>query len=333
MQKRPLGEFELIGLIKDLFSDMPGEDMEGIGDDCSVIPFSEKESFLISTDMLLEGVHFLTSKIDPYDLGRKTISVNLSDIAAMGGRPVASFLSIGLPADITEEWRERFIAGYKSVSQEFSVPLLGGDTASSKHGIALNVTVIGRTDKCNIKRRGDARTGDFICVAGKLGDSVAGLRLLLSNDGKLGENEKYLIKRHNDPVALVREGEWLGCRNEVHAMMDVSDGIASDLNHILRASDKGAVVDVEKLPVSNALKKVAGERQWDMHELAAAGGEDYALLFTADAEGFTLLADSFRHEFGSDLFIIGKITDSPAITTWTQEGKVIYPEYKGFTHF
>ena len=236
-------EFGFIDRIKDLFATLPDNGFEGIGDDCAVLPVGGGESLVFTTDMLAEGVHFLRAATSSRELGRKSLAVNLSDVASMGARPVATLLSLSLPDDATGAWAEEFMQGYRELSQEFGVTLAGGDTTRSAAGITINVTAIGRAADTHIKRRSGARPGDVIFTAGALGASGAGLRDILA-----GRYDTPAAAVHRNPRPQVAEGVWLGQRHEVHAMMDISDGLASDIRHIMERSGVGAAIDTERIP-------------------------------------------------------------------------------------
>ena len=261
-------EFGFIDHIKELFAALPDNGFEGIGDDCAVLPVGEGESLVFTTDMLAEGVHFLRPATSPRELGRKSLAVNLSDVASMGARPVATLLSLSLPADTAGTWAEEFMLGYRELSEAFGVTLAGGDTTRSAAGITINVTAIGRIADAHIKRRSGARPGDAILVAGELGLSGAGLHDILA-----GRYDTPAAAAHRNPLPQVAEGIWLGARSEVHAMMDLSDGLASDIRHIMERSGVGAAIDIGRIPLAQGADV----------ETAACGGEDYKLLLTADA--------------------------------------------------
>lgn len=261
-------EFGFIDHIKELFAALPNNGFEGIGDDCAVLPVGEGESLVFTTDMLAEGVHFLRSATSSRELGRKSLAVNLSDVASMGARPVATLLSLSLPADTAGTWAEEFMLGYRELSEAFGVTLAGGDTTRSAAGITINVTAIGRIADAHIKRRSGARPGDAILVAGELGLSGAGLHDILA-----GRYDTPAAAAHRNPQPQVAEGIWLGARPEVHAMMDLSDGLASDIRHIMERSGVGAAIDIGRIPLAQGADV----------ETAACGGEDYKLLLTADA--------------------------------------------------
>lgn len=310
------GEFGLIEQIRRRFGDIPLAGMTGIGDDCAIIPQGEDRSWVVTTDMLVEDVHFLRFRITPFDLGYKSLAVNLSDVAAMGVAPCASFLSLALPTDLSEGWIEAFTEGYHALSARYGVPLLGGDTTSSHQGISISVTAIGQGPNASIKRRSDARSGDTILVTGLLGDSAQGLQELLS-----GGVDSDFIRIHHHPEPAVNEGVWLGSQPAVHAMMDLSDGMASDLKHILEASGRGAEVSIEEIPTRVSV------------ELAVTGGEDYQLLCTADTETVPELQRQFEARFSRPLYAVGRITSGEPTILWKQHGQIVHPDWKGFTHF
>ncbi|MFI3331096.1 MAG: thiamine-phosphate kinase [Rikenellaceae bacterium] len=306
-------EFGFIEQIKSLFLNLGDENIEGIGDDCAIIPVSEDESFVITTDILVEDVHFLISAISAYELGRKSLAVNLSDVASMGSRAVASMLSIAVSSELRGEWLSEFMRGYHSLSLEHNVKLIGGDTSSSKGKIAINVVAIGRVENKNIKKRSAAKVGDGIYVVGKLGESAKGLQDILH-----GDNTSYLAKIHNTPRAQLLEGEYLGGCSEVNAMIDLSDGLASDLGHILELSGVDARVDLDAVPTD-----------FD-YQTAVCGGEDYKLLFTSKDEKFM---ENYK---GEQIYKIGEIIakkDTNPKIHWILNGCKTENDWKGFTHF
>ncbi len=317
MDLKELGEFGLIERIKEALGGPMPDGVLGIGDDCAVLPQTGGMETLVSTDMLLEGSHFLRGDIPARLLGWKSAAVNFSDIAAMGGRPVGSFLSLGLPAGLDSDWMDAFLAGYKECSQYCGAPLLGGDTTTSQDGIAINVTVIGQCQRGRSRKRSSAVPGDLICVTGPLGDSAAGLQAILQ--GVRGsEDAKALVERHYRPVPRVSEGQALAATPGVHAMMDISDGVASDLRHILKASGVGAAVRTQDVPLSAELRRVCAQQGWDATSLALTGGEDYELLFTM-APGT---------EPPVPYFVIGTITKEKTLV-WEGSSQ----DFIGFRHF
>ena len=320
------GEFGFIDFIKEHFKAPDG--VMGIGDDCAVLPtypISEGPGeLLVSTDLLMEGVHFLRKESSPEDIGWKAAAVNLSDIAAMGGSPVATFLSIALPKDAQGEWAERFINGYAEISDLFDVPLLGGDTTSSLRDIAINVCVLGRCPSGKAITRSGARPGDVIYVTGPLGDSAAGLQAILKNLERT-EDVATLIHRHKRPQPRIRAASDLIATDLVGAMMDISDGIASDLRHILKASGVGAIVELDRLPLTEEFMRVCKEQNWSAYELATGGGEDFELLFTAPA-GLEKRTDIIT------VYPIGRIVEGSGLQ-WFHGGVRTDFDTTGYEHF
>ena len=310
-------EFLFIKAIAERFADLPAHGFEGIGDDCAVLPVGDGEALLFTADLLTEGVHFLRTATSARELGRKSLAVNLSDVAAMGGRPVATLLSLSLPADATGAWIDEFMEGYHELSKKFGVALVGGDTTRSEGGIVINVTAIGRASLDRIKRRSDARAGDTIFVTGELGASGAGLQDILA-----GRFDTPLATLHRNPQPQVDAGIWLGGRSEVHAMMDLSDGLASDIGHILERSHCGAAIDTERIPVA------AGADA----RLAACGGEDYQLLLTADSAAAKQLMRDFKEVFGRPLYPVGRMVEGSELV-WLQKGQPISLDWQGFSHY
>jgi len=328
-----IGEFGLIEeYIAPEFKDLVKKHMTGIGDDCSIVPINENTSHIFTTDMLIEKTHFLRDKITPYQLGFKSLAVNLSDIAAMGGIPIGSYISIGLPKDISLKWIEEFMHGYKALSQKENVPLLGGDTTSSESSIIINVGISGEIKNQNIKKRSDAKEGDIICLTGETGNSAAGLQALFK-DLPVDESTKPLYDQHLSPYPHVSEGSWLGQFKEVHAMMDVSDGVSSDLMHILKASWVKARIDLDKVPMTPTLIEFCKTHDLNPIELALSGGEDYVLLLTIDSKSFANISHKFQNEFNKPLFPIGKIKKGSPEIEYFRNNEQIKDIKKGYTHF
>ncbi|MDI6850194.1 MAG: thiamine-phosphate kinase [Candidatus Saccharicenans sp.] len=330
-----LGEFGFIARFStDFLKNLPPTVL-GIGDDCAVLPWKGRKKLLITTDLLVEGVHFLRDKISAADLGHKALAVNLSDIAAMGGRPRWAFLSIAIPTGTPIAWLDDFFRGWKRLGRRTGVHLLGGDTTASKGGLVINVVVAGETDQRYLKYRSAARPGDVVAVTGDLGDSEGGLRLILKKTSPAGlpPDERYLIRRHCRPRPHLEEGRFLARQPEVRAMMDVSDGIDSDLRRIMERSGCGVKIYLENLPLSPALKRCARRLGWNLDEVAAAGGEDYCLLLTVARNDFPALARRFYRRFRRPLAAIGLITDEKNRLRYFRNQLPVILGKSGFDHF
>lgn len=323
------GEFDLIDKINPIFKSLVADGCLGIGDDCAVMPMDDGHFQIITTDMLVEDVHFLRDAISAEELGGKSLNVSLSDVAAMGGRPLYSFMSIALPDDISQEWIEEFFIGYRTASERFNVALMGGDTCRSKCGVTVNILVVGEVARAHVKYRSGARVGDRIFVTGCLGDSAAGLKALIE-----GVDAPELIREHHNPTPHLAEGAWLGQQSGVGAMMDISDGVGSDLRHILKASGVGATVELDAIPISLEVLSAADKNRWNAMELALSGGEDYKLLLTINNTDSEAIKNGYLKCFGKCLYEIGVITeDAEDSIIWLRDGVKMTTDFKGFTHF
>ncbi|HKL71400.1 MAG TPA: thiamine-phosphate kinase [Marinilabiliaceae bacterium] len=332
MNLSEIGEFGFIERFASKFNHLLPSGVHGIGDDCAVLPMNETHDLVMTTDLLVEGIHFLKDKISPKDLGHKTLAVNLSDIAAMGAQPIASFLSIAIPSSTKVEYLDSFMEGYHTLSEKHNVALMGGDTARALDKLTFNVTVMGKIEKGKSRLRSMAKENDIIAVTGYLGNSAGGLHAVLNNLSLEDASVNYLIQQHNRPIPHIHEGLWLAQQKRVHAMMDVSDGIASDINHILKASVKGATIELTSLPLSHQLKEFSEKQKLNMYDLGTSGGEDYCLLVTIDKDHFNDLAERYKKEFHQDLFPIGEINSSSSLQFLLKNEKIELTK-SGFNHF
>jgi len=323
---RELGEFGLIARIADRVR--PGTGVEtGIGDDAAVTVPSAGCLMLSTTDMLLEGVHFDLSLTGPYSLGRKSLSVNLSDIAAMGGEPRHFLLSMAIPSTISVEFLDDFIRGMLDRADEFGVSLIGGDTCSSKSGLVISVSVFGEQLPGTIIRRSGAVEGDTIFVTGTVGDSALGLEML-----KRGERGGTAAQRHLDPRPRVAEGLALARAGIPSAMIDISDGLLADLEHILQCSDVGAGLELDKIPLSSFFLEKCSPLSDESVSLALTGGEDYELLFTVPPSREGEVSGLFER-LGTPVTAIGRITAGGGLSITAGNGADYMISKRGFNHF
>jgi thiamine-monophosphate kinase len=269
-----LGEHGLIRRVTGGIPLDPARVVLGVGDDCSVTRLPGGQLQLVTTDLLLENVHFLRDVIQPEELGAKAMAVNLSDIAAMGGTALDAWVSLGLSQAVDVEWVDRLYSGMTRVAAAHRVSLLGGDTTAAEQ-IVLNLVLLGEVAPGEILLRSGAQPGDRIFVSGHLGDSAAGLHALRE---RLEAPE--LVRRHHSPEPRLELGRRLATSGLVHAAIDLSDGLASDLNHICDASGVGSEVHADQLPRSAALEAYCRRHHLDPVAFALAGGEDYELLVT-----------------------------------------------------
>ncbi len=267
----PVGEKSLIEWIRRRAGDGAAV-VTGIGDDCAVLRVPAGHELLVTTDFTLENVHFRREWHSPEIVGWRCLTRGLSDIAAMGGEPRAAFLSMAVQRETPQKWVNRFLSGLLEATKAFRVPLAGGDTAQSAGGIQADIVVVGSVPKGKAVLRSGARPGDQIYVTGELGGSAAAIAALREGKVRVADYE-----RHFHPVARVAVGQWLRRGGLASAMIDVSDGLSTDLEHICEESGVGAVVETGAI----LRAKVGRPTQQVDFDLALHGGEDYELLFTS----------------------------------------------------
>ncbi len=274
----------------------------GIGDDAALFKPKPGHEMILTCDWFLEGTHFLRDMHPPDAVGWKCLARAVSDVAAMGGMPRCFLLSLALPKSHTGPWLDLFLGGLRRASRKFQCVLAGGDT-TRRQEILINVTVTGEVCSGHAVLRSGARAGDVLCVSGRLGEAELGLQLLKQHRGIVSEKNP-LIRKHLYPEPRVALGEWLAKRGLATAMMDLSDGLSSDLPRLCAASGVGARVESAKIPL---VKKPAvhGKQALDLLQLALHGGDDYELLFTVPRRFTNWLPRRFR---GIPLTAIGEIT-------------------------
>jgi thiamine-monophosphate kinase len=268
----PLAEKSLIARIRSQERRRP-EVIEGIGDDCAILRIPPGHEALVTTDFSLEGVHFRREWHSPEVIGHRCLARGLSDIAAMGGEPIAAFLSLALPRKLPQSWVDRFLRGFLKLANAFKVSLAGGDTAESPADVLADIVVVGSVPKGAAIRRSGARPGDRIYLTGGLGGAAATLELL-SSGRKLRPGD---FPQHFHPVPRIEVGRWLRQKKLASAMIDISDGLSTDLSHICEESGVGAEILADAIP-----RSVIGKPPHEVGlNFALHGGDDYELLFTA----------------------------------------------------
>ncbi|MCW1876127.1 thiamine-phosphate kinase [Erwinia sp. INIA-01] len=319
------GEFELIARYFDRVTSSRRDVEKGIGDDCALLSVPEKQSLAISTDTLVAGVHFLAD-IHPADLGYKALAVNLSDLAAMGADPAWLTLALTLP-NVDESWLESFSDSLFELLDYYDMQLIGGDT--TRGPLSMTLGIHGLVPQGRALRRSGARIGDWIYVTGTLGDSAAGLALLLGQE-QLSNPAAHeaLIKRHLRPIPRILQGQAL--RDLASSAIDISDGLISDLGHVLKASDCGARINLDALPLSEPLKQNFSSEQC-LH-WALSGGEDYELCFTVPEINRGALDVALGY-LGVPFTCIGQMGSQAEGLVLLQDDRVVEFNHKGFDHF
>ncbi|NWA41588.1 thiamine-phosphate kinase [Pseudomonas reactans] len=319
------GEFDLIARYFNRYRTARRDVQLGIGDDCALLTVAEKQLLAVSTDTLVEGIHFLKT-IDPADLGYKALAVNLSDLAAMGADPAWVSLALTLP-EVNTEWLEAFSDSLFDQLNYYGMQLIGGDT--TRGPLSMTLTIQGLIPMDRALTRSGAGVGDWIFVTGSLGDSAAGLALLLDQlTVDNAEHRDTLLQRHLRPTPRILQGQAL--RGLATAAIDISDGLISDLKHVLSASGCGARIDLDALPLSEALLgSVDGDRalKW-----ALTGGEDYELCFTVPEINRGALDVALSH-LGVDFTCVGQMAPLSEGITFLRSGEPVELDWQGFDHF
>lgn len=332
-----IGEFALIERLQQVLGAPDDEDLlAGIRDDAAVYRVGDGRVHVVTTDALIETVHFTRTFMPTTHLGFKAISVNVSDIVAMNARPRYAVVAIGLPNNITVEMVDALYDGVRQACQQYGVTVIGGDTTSARH-LTLSVTVVGEAREEEIIYRRGARAGDALCVTGDLGGAYAGLKVLIEQqkavreEGEAYEPDldpfRYVIERQLAPKArldILDVWEEAGVRP--HALIDISDGLASEVHHICRQSRCGATVFGAAIPVALETRDVADQFQEDVDTYALFGGEDYELLFT-------LPNDVLEQLDPTTFVVVGEVTGDEGVQIQSPTGEVLNLEAAGFEHF
>jgi thiamine-monophosphate kinase len=324
----------------------PGSVKTGIGDDCAVISKDAKTDLVITTDLLVEDIDFRLEWTTPEFIGHKALAISLSDVAAMGAKPVWAMLSIGIPEKIWKtDFIDEFYKGWFRLAKKFEVELIGGDVSKTPDKIVIDSICAGETGKGKAVLRSGAKSGDLIFVTGNLGGAAAGLKLLETGERYRKSSRTFLQKlllRQLKPNPQTEIGRILGAKNLVTAMIDLSDGLSSDLAHLCRESKIGARIFADKIPADENLKKFLtrsgkaakpqNEENRISEELDSAlnGGEDFELLFTANSKKIFQLQKALQN---FDFSRIGKATVNTEIIELIDDSGSVVLEPQGFRHF
>jgi thiamine-monophosphate kinase len=328
MTLKDIGEFGFIKKISRGCLIRPNNIVKAIGDDAAAFRSDPDRLSLITTDLLVERIHFLRSAISGFDLGYKSLAVNLSDIAAMGGTARESFISIAIPQDCPLNYLEDIYEGMKHLASKFDVNILGGDTTSSQIDLIINIVVHGTVSENEMLCRDVAQNGDIIVTTGYLGESKAGLHFILNQISADADEDKQLLKAHLLPEPHLEEGRFLARQTGAHAAIDTSDGLSSDLGHIVEESNVGARLFADKIPISQNLRQFCTRFDFD-----PVGGEDYTLVCTIAPETAAKVASAFQKKFNRPLFRIGEISDTHRMELVWPDGRMSAFSPSGWNHF
>lgn len=332
MKLKEIGEFGFIDRIAPLGNIRAEGVVKGIGDDCAVISVGGPNYLLVTTDLLIERVHFLKQWAPPELIGARALAANLSDIAACGGTPLDAFISIAIPDEIEVEWLDGLYRGMAQMARAYSVNLLGGDTTGSKSDLVINIALTGRVAPDEVLFRHTANAGDVVVLTGPTGQSAAGCDILAQSPELPEQTSRALIRAHLEPVPHIVQGRLLATSGACTAAIDVSDGISSDLGHICRDSTLAAVVYEDRLPVSRELITAGAAMGKDPLEWVLHGGEDYVLLAAVNPDRLADLEKTFKTN-GLDLFPIGEFVPGDEMVLQRSDGKREELAWGGWDHF
>lgn len=339
---KDIGEFGLIGHLRDVLGEPEDEAVRaGIADDAAVYRIGDGRVHVLTTDALIEGIHFDRTFTPMEHLGFKAMSVNVSDVVAMNATPRYATVALGIPQQVPVEALAQLYEGIRQACKAYGMAVVGGDTTAAHH-FTLSITVVGEAEEGDIVYRRGARPGDVLCVTGDLGASFAGLKALVENREQLreaGEEDfqpnldrfQYVIQRHLAPPAQLKAiRDWAEHGITPHALIDISDGLASEVNHLCEASGTGALVYGAKLPIAEETIDAAAHFGEDVNVYALFGGEDYELLFALPEAEFDTLSELSPDAF----FVIGEITEpDEGIRIEQPDGETVPLRSGGYDHF
>jgi len=323
-----MSEFGLIDIIKKRYQTMNKDIIAGIGDDATVFAIDKTRAGLLTIDTLVDKIHFDLSYTSFENLGHKALAANLSDIAAMGGRPVLAVVSITIPRDIRLKDIEKMYAGMRKLAKNYGMAVCGGDTVTGRE-LSLTIAVYGEGRKNNIGLRSGAKAGDAILVTGSLGASQAGMEILNS---KFKIQNSELTKKHLRPEPRVKEAQLLASKFKLHGMIDISDGLASELHHLARESRVGILIDQGALPVADEAITAANSLKKDPLEYCLYSGEEYELLFTLPARQ-AVKAKIILSRAGTPCSIIGQVIKGNGVRMIGRDLKNVKVPDQGYKHF
>ncbi len=327
-----LSEYDIIQLVQKQARGQGPNLEKGIGDDCAVFSSGKHESWLITTDILVDSIHFDKSFHPPQLLGRKCVAVSFSDIAAMGGEPRFVLLAISVPAHISSSWLTSFLEGVTEIVEEHDCLLIGGDTVQSKE-LTITITVLGNSGPGEILFRSGACEHDTVYVSGFLGDSGAGLKLLQNylTDHK-SNRWSELIQAHLNPTPQVSLGKLLAQSGCVTSMQDISDGLATDLSHICKESGVSALLTESLLPKNPLMLQAADHLKLNSIDLQLFSGEDYQLVFTVQHGRENELESMINMNSSQSISAVGKIQKGSGVYLQQEKGKRVEVTFKGYEH-
>jgi thiamine-monophosphate kinase len=335
MQLSELGEFGLIERIRKRLAqpDFEAQGILGIGDDAAVMPVLGEDLLLLTTDTLVEDIHFRRNWTTPYELGWKAMAVNVSDIAAMGGRPAHAVVTLAAPPDLEVEFVDQLFEGLEEMATEHGARIVGGDTVKTHRGVVVGVALTGFVERASLLRRSGAKRGQALMVTGELGAAGAGLLLL---EAGLNHVPRYAeaMRAHCQPNPRLKAARALAASRLATACIDISDGLAGDAQRLAEASRVGIRIRLDRVPVAEVCREAcARDLLCDPLQVALDGGEDYELLFTAPKSAADDVAARLAREANLQVTVIGETTASTRGVVGVQADGTEAPLAGGYQHF
>ena len=329
-------EFTLIERLKKCVTEAGNFVIIGVGDDAAALKVEEGRIILMTADSLVEGVHFDLSFVPYSDLGWRAMTANLSDVAAMGGRPIGATVCICIPPSCAAASLEELYAGMDAVASRFECRIVGGDTTSSHSDLTISISILGEVEHERLTPRSKVKPGDLLCVTGHLGGSRAGLEVLQRR--KLGVplpgSFDEAVKRYLKPIPRLKESTVMGDTVPIHAAIDISDGISSEIHHLCRMSQVGARIEGGAIPLHPDIHGVARLCNREPQSFALSGGEDFELLFAVDSRDAKTVSDAVERETGTPISVVGEAVPRDEGVSIRDKGEAWRPlEDAGFKHF
>lgn len=334
MQVGELGEFALIARLQRFLRDATGQQViRGIGDDCAVVRAAPGTELLLTTDTQEEGCHFRREWSTPQDIGWRCLAVNVSDIAAMGGMPLGAVVALCLPAALDVTFVDAFYEGMQVLARDYDCPIIGGNITRAAATLSVTITVLGEVPSGKSLYRSGAQIGDEIWVTGELGGAKAGLEALCHPHEVAHLRPEQVLSRYRRPRPRLREADYLRQHGKIRSLLDISDGLSSDLVHLCEASGVGALLDAACIPLHPQVHQVAHALQADPLAFALHGGEDFELCLTAPPGHLATLQHDFVRQFRCPLVRIGTIKAGIGVTLCLSDGTQTPLQAQGYDHF
>jgi thiamine-monophosphate kinase len=334
MRLGDLGEFALIARLQSRLHGPPRSHVIcDIGDDCAVLRPAAGMDVLLTTDTQEEGVHFRRDWASPEDIGWRCLAVNVSDIAAMGGSPLGAVVALSLPATLDVAFIEALYDGMQAVAQRYDCPVIGGNISQRADTLSVTITVAGQVPCDQSVYRSGAQVGDEIWVTGTLGSAKAGLEVLSHPQAVAGLPTAAVLSRYRRPQPRLHEAQFLRQHARLHSLLDISDGLSSDLRHVCEASGVGAELEAAVIPMTEDVKQIALALQAEPLQFALHGGEDFELCLTAPPGSIGRLQAAFTQQFHCPLVRVGTIQPGHAVQLRLPQGGLMPLPARGYDHF